>query len=120
MHTLDKIKLQRAAYAKMDETALNLYGISRRRMAIVHLVRSKGFASLQCAMIILYTIFIIGVFILHDIYIDEIAKEIYLNEENDRTASKVAIIFEFVILSLFLLDLLLHCVGYGFLYMRQG
>ena len=58
----------------MDETALGLYGIGRRRMALVHFMRSQCFNACQALVILLYAVLIAAVFILHDVHIDEIAR----------------------------------------------
>lgn len=85
MHKLDTIKLQKSIYYKMDETALGLYGITKTRLALVVKLRSKCFSATQIIFIVLLAIFIITAFIVHDIYIDNIAEEIYMNLEDGKT-----------------------------------
>ena len=121
---LDKIKLQNHAYAKMDEAALRLYGLSNCRLSLVKRLRNNCYNLYIVAIIIAYATLITTYFIINDFYYDERVVE-YLAMVEDSTsdcdkAQQVLLVTELVILILFTVDMIFHVIGYSLLYLHRA
>ena len=106
----------------MDEDGLRLYGIGSARLwLIMHVLRKKFYDRGQVAVTLLYGLYVTACFLLHDVWFEDYASVAFLGQEpNDEIdlLQKIIFVVELVFLGLFTLDLLLHSVGFGLLFLR--
>ena len=119
----EKIKLEKSAYIQMDEAALRLYGIGNSRiLLIVRLLRKRFYVNIQAFLSFLYIILVIGAFIAHDVWFQDISEQTVANNSNETSVmdgTRSLLITESVLLLIFILDLTLNTYGYGCLYLQH-
>ena len=111
---LDKIKLQVCAYENMDETHLKLHGLSDcRRACALKVLRNRLVSITTVVAIGLYLLVLVAGYVFHDIWSRDRAGK-------DEKIEYGLYVTELVLLGIFLLEILMHIVGYGLLYLREA
>ena len=111
---LDKIKLQDCSYGDMDETHLKLHGHSEcRRNLALKVLRSRAVSLTQVVAIGLYLLVLAAGFIFQDVWYGD-------RSSKDEKIASGLYVTELVLLGIFLIEILLHIVGYGTLYLREA
>lgn len=78
---------------------------------------SKGYDIAMIVLIIIYSLLLVAYFIVEDMIFSE---DSLISEDGAKRADGIFITCEMVILGLFCIDIILHVVGYGFLYLQDG
>jgi hypothetical protein len=130
--TLDRTKktsinLKSNPYYAMDEVSLGLANLSPCRIKFVkRVLRKKVCDVAQVSLILAYALFLLACFVMHDVQYEERCKA-YLFTRQEITEGDKALalttrgllLAEIVLLGLFVVEIVLHTVGYGLLYFRN-
>ena len=111
----------------MDITSLRLYGLSDWRILLIKkFLRKRLHGLLMLVFTLLYAAVICATLIARDLMFEDRAKEYLAEEWTDgeeaptELVQRTLAVSEFTLLVIFGLDVLLHCVGYGKLYLRHA
>ena len=90
---------------------------------MIEVLRRRGFVIAQISVTLLYGLMIIAAFICQGIWYEERAEAYFdkseLKRDGEITAERILFVTELVLLSIFFIDLLLHIIGFGGLYLRK-
>ena len=92
---------------------------------MVELLRLRGYIIFQICVVLLYGLFVIAAFASHGIWYEERADAYFnsdkgeLRKDDGFTDEQVLFVTELGLLGLFAIDLVLHVVGYGKLYLSK-
>ena len=113
----------RTNYLTMDKDDLVRSGIRGNRLNLSLFLSSKGYDICQIVLIVIYCILMIVTFLVEDIIYEDQSCDGADSVENDDLGSRQTVIFqllvflEIVILLFFSLDILLHVIGYGLIFL---
>ena len=108
----------------MDINVLELYGIGQRRINVVEFIRGNCYRALALVIISFYALIIMADLISHDFWYEDHAQQ-FLSKVEDTsdskyTSMKKSILYaEFVVLTYFIFNHILHLVGYGLLFLKN-
>ena len=90
---------------------------------MIETLRLRGYNTAQISVSLLYGLMIIASFICQGIWYEERAEAYFdkseLKRDGEITAEWILFVTELVLLSIFFIDMLLHIIGFGGLYLRK-
>ena len=106
----------------MDEQGLVLYGLGGIRLTLARILRAKVFMGFQVFSIALFGLILAAEFICYDIWFDDRA-QFYVADESEKgkewhDMQSALFMIEIILLCLFTIEILLHIIAYGMLYVR--
>ena len=115
----------RSNYLTMDREDLMKSGIHGNRLKLSLLLASKGYDIAQIILIVIYCILMVVTFLVEDIIYEN--AECVNNETGEKSEAQtnqknvidVLVFLEIVILLFFVLDILVHIVGYGLIFLKD-
>ena len=90
---------------------------------MVEILRRRGYIIFYIGVTLLYGLIVIAAFACQGIWYEERAEAYFdkseLKRDNEITVERILFVTELVLLSIFFIDLLLHIIGFGGLYLRK-
>ena len=118
----------RANYLTMDRDDLMKSGIHGNRLKLSLILASKGYDIAQILLIVVYCILMVVTFVAEDIIMQNEKSASCLTEETGepvqeasykQIVTEILIFLEILILLFFVLDILVHIIGYGLIYLKD-
>jgi len=119
---VEKINLKNCPpYWMLDETSLKLQGLSDCRIEVTKKLQTKAVFVTQIILIVLYAAILLITFIYHEVKFDDLVTEYSLPvvQPHESLLLQVCFKIELFLLVLFIIDQLVHTVGYGRIFLRS-